>query len=445
MQNDEDKNAVLASTNTEEQSTEVAVQEEATIKATSLQDNQRSLEKRDLSAIIPTTTIEGSEASGVLESKETLLKADGAVVIGNVDNGNLSVVNGVKFPDKIDIDSRKKLKQEQERAKRSSGTKKVNKALTEEGKKAQNITSVIVVVVILILGVFAYYFFNKNTEADFTVKTINIELGESLPTNTLDYVNPANVFKVGIFDFSKWFSKDKGGKGVTVNDMEYSLNTSMVKVDEVGEYTYKVTHSNVTKEGKIIISDTTPPDIELKDVHIMEGGSYTPQSFVSSCKDLSGCRYEYEDDKMANITKPGSYNDGISITAIDPYDNKVTKKVTLIIESREAIRVYNKKDEFNEELGYSLSTTYKVHLSITTNDSKILDYAEYIQEYTFENEGPYRKMYKENEGDKAYSFNDEGRIITKTTRVSSIDNQTITNINDIDAYLKGIGYTEVTE
>ena len=135
MQNDEDKNAVLASTNTEEQSTEVAVQEEATIKATSLQDNQRSLEKRDLSAIIPTTTIEGSEASGVLESKETLLKADGAVVIGNVDNGNLSVVNGVKFPDKIDIDSRKKLKQEQERAKRSSGTKKVNKALTEEGKK----------------------------------------------------------------------------------------------------------------------------------------------------------------------------------------------------------------------------------------------------------------------------------------------------------------------
>ena len=445
MQNEEkNENAVLASTNTEEQATE-PVQVETTLKASSLQDNQKKVEKRDLSAIIPTASIEGSEASGVLESKEKMLKADGAIVIGNVDNGVLSLVDGAKYPDKIDVASRKKLKQEEEKAKRSNGRKKIKKTLSEEGKKAQNITTMIVLVVILLLGLFGYYFFNKNTEADFTVKTVNVELGESLPVATLDYVRPANILKVGAFDFSKIFSKNKGSKSVTVDDMEYSLNTSMVKVDEVGEYTFTVTHAGVTKEGKVIISDTAPPELELKEVRILEGNSYTAQSFVSKCHDLSGCRYEFEDEKMGQYTSPGNYKNEIGIVAIDPYDNKVTQKVTLVIESREAVKKFKKEDSFNADLGYSLSSTYEMHLSIGTNDSKILDFADYTQVYVYQSKEKYDAAHRANEGDKNYNFDDSKLTITKTTRVNIIDNLTSSNLVDITNYLTSRGYTEVTD
>ncbi len=443
MQNDvDDKNAVLASTNTEEPTTQ-PVQEEATIKASSLQDNLKSVERRDLSAIIPQNAIEGSDASGVLESKEKLLKADGAVVIGNVDNGTLSIVNGVRFPDKIDVEARKKYKQEQEKAKRSVGGKKVKKVLTEEGKKAQNTTTIIVLIVIVILGIFAYYFFNKNTEADFTLKTIDVELGDSLPTKTLDYVNPANVFKIGVFDFSKWFSKNKGSNNVTIDDMEYSLNTSMVKVDEVGEYTYTVTHAGVTKEGTIIISDTKPPELELKEVRLLEGDTYTPQKFVAKCHDLSGCSTSFEDEKMASYTKPGNYE--MSIVAIDPYENKDTKKVNLIIESREAIKKYQKVDEYNEELGYSLTTTYEIHLSIGANDKKILDFADLTLVYKYQNRDKYGADFEKNKGDKNYTFDNETPSITKKTKVNMIENLTSANLEDIVEYLTAKGYIEVTE
>ena len=87
MENEKDKETVLASTNPEEtNNTEVN-----TIKAEELKDNISAVEKRDLSAIIPHESIKGEEASDTLLSKETILKSDGAVVIGNIDAEGINI------------------------------------------------------------------------------------------------------------------------------------------------------------------------------------------------------------------------------------------------------------------------------------------------------------------------------------------------------------------
>ena len=96
MQSDDNKDAVLASTNTENGQTPVQ-NKDGIIRAEGLQDKVSAVQKRDLSAIIPEKAMEGSEANLALQSREKILNSDGSVVIGNIDNGNLVLVNGAKY------------------------------------------------------------------------------------------------------------------------------------------------------------------------------------------------------------------------------------------------------------------------------------------------------------------------------------------------------------
>ncbi len=441
MQSDDNKDVVLASTNTvknNEDNTESS--NEGVIKAAELQDKVEVVQKRDLSAIIPQGD-NNSESQDILESKEKVLKSDGSVVIGSIDNDNLTMVEGAKFPDKIDIESRKKEKQDALKAKKNVGVKK-KKTLSEEDKKAQNVTSLIVIVVIILLGLFGYYYFNKTSESDFTVKVINLELGESLPVHTSDYVIPANLFKVGKFDFSSLFKKKNSAKDVSLDDLEYSINTSAVKIDEVGDYTYSVTHEGVTKSSTIHIKDTKAPELKTREVRIMEGSTYSPQSFIVSCHDLSGCGYEYESADMGQFTNPGIYRD-IKIIAKDPYDNKITENVSLIIEAKGDVRTYKKVSEFNQELGYALTSTYEVHLSYANQNVQLLYYANYINEYVYQDEAKYNEDVKKNEGDKLFTFDKKNLKITKEEKVDSIGNLPNSNFDYINEYLIKEGYTEI--
>ncbi len=442
MENEENKETVLASTDTgnNEVVEETNVSElKPTIKATTLQDNLEGSNKRDLSAIIPDKAIQGEKVDETLRSKSDLLNSDGSIVIGNIENDSLVMANGAKFPDKIDIEARKKIKQEALKEKKNVGSKKIKKNLTDEAKKAQNITSLIVIVVLLLLGAFGYYYFNQNTEKDFKTKNIEVELGTSLPVRTLDYVKPANVFKVGIFDFS-WLNKNKSGAKVTVNDLEYSISTSNVKIDEVGEYSYTVTHAGVTKTGTINIIDTTAPKLELKEVRIMEGATYTPQSFITSCVDLSGCRYEYESKDMENITKPGTYRNGIKIVALDPYDNKTVVTTTLVIETKGDVRNYKKVIDYNPENGYSLTSSYELHLSYAAQDVQMLLYANYVEEYVYKDVDKYNEDHKKLTGEKNYSFDDKNMTIKKQEELKSIDGASGSSIDVIHSYLVNNGY-----
>ncbi len=414
MENEKDKE-VLASTNNE-----AVNSEENTIKASELKDNTRAKERRDLSAIIPQESIKGEEASNTLLSKETILKSDGAVVIGNIVEDGVRVVEGVDFPKKIDIESRKKEQQAAIKAKKAPNKKK--KALTEEGKKAQNITTVIVLIVIAFLGAFGYLFVNRKTETDFIPKAVSVELGQSLPVHAKDYVTP--------------------GVG-RVDDLLYSINTSEVRVDEVGDYEYTVTHAGVTKRGTVSIIDTTPPEVKTKELHIIEGSEYTPESFITSCIDLSGCEFVFKDENLANFKEPGLYNkdnNNLIIIVKDPYGNQNEVGVTLYIESSTDIKKYIKELPYDEFLGYELKSSYEVHYSSFTNNS-ILSYAKRVDVYTYQDEARFNEEVKKHEGEKEVTSNRQSKTITITETVTSITNNGGNTPQEVNRFLISQGYT----
>ena len=186
MDNENKKETVLASTNPETNNNEPGV-----IKATELQDNINVTEKKDLSAIIPQESIKGAEASNTLLSRETTLKSDGAVVIGNIEADGIKMIENATFPKEIDIAKRKKEQQESLKIKKNPNKKK--KVLCDEGKKAQNITTIIVLVVIAFLGAFAYFFINRKTDEDFVPKIVTIQLGKTNPLHAKDNVKTGVV------------------------------------------------------------------------------------------------------------------------------------------------------------------------------------------------------------------------------------------------------------
>ena len=414
MDNENKNETVLASTNPETNNNEPGV-----IKATELQDNINVTEKKDLSAIIPQESIKGAEASNTLLSRETTLKSDGAVVIGNIEADGIKMIENATFPKEIDIAKRKKEQQESLKIKKNPNKKK--KVLSDEGKKAQNITTIIVLVVIAFLGAFAYFFINRKTDEDFVPKIVTIELGNPLPLHAKDYVKP------GV------------GK---VDDLLYTINTSEVRVDEVGDYEFTVYHSGTTKRGTVSIVDTTPPKVETKELHIVEGSTYTPESFITKCLDLSGCEYSFKEDNLANFTKSGLYNkdnNNLIIIVKDPFDNKIEVGVTLYIESSSDIKKYKKEVPFNEALGYSLITTYELHFRSFGN-TFILSYADIVSVYSYQSEVVFNSDVQKHEGEKGVSHNSIEKTITITEKTNSITPNGGNTPSEIESYLATQGY-----
>ena len=418
MENEKDKEIVLASTTPEEvNNTEVN-----TIKATELQDNNKTSAKKDLSAIIPKETIKGTEGSDTLISKDAALKSDGAVVIGNIAEDGVKMVEGASFPKEIDIETRKKEQQEALKAKKNPNKKK--KVLSEDGKKAQNITTIIVLVGIAFVVIAGYFIINRKTDADFMPKIVTIELGDSLPLHAEDYVKP------GV------------GK---VDDLLYTINTSEVRIDEVGDYEYTVYHAGTTKRGTVSIVDTTPPKVKTKELHIIEGSTYTPESFITSCIDLSGCEFSFKEESLAEFHEPGLYNkdnNNLIIVVKDPYDNQSEVGVTLYIESSGDIKIYEKEVPYNEELGYSLKTSYEVHFSSFINNS-VLSYAKVVDIYTYQSEEQFNAELKKHEGEKEVTSNKDNKSITITQTVTSITNNSSNTPQEIENYLLSQGYNLV--
>ncbi len=160
----------------------------------------------------------------------------------------------------------------------------------------------LVIVLIAVLGYFLV--FKKYT---FSVRTIELELGETLPTEVEDYLTKK-----------------------VQDPKSYTLDTSGVKVDEVGEYTYTIKHNNITRKGKIKVKDTTPPEFTLKTLTIEEGSlDYYLGDFLETCEDVSApclvtLKNKNDEDKFGKI---GSYD--IDIEIADLYGNKKIAKGNL--------------------------------------------------------------------------------------------------------------------
>ena len=392
--------------------------EQSTITPTMIDNEEigKKNQKKDLSAIIPEQNNQTENTDGiVLESKDKELKSDGAIVIANIVNDDIVMDEKAVLPAQIDIEARKR-----NRANMLKSKKRKNKVeLDDEAKKSQNITSIIVLILICFLGGFAYYIYNRKTLKDFQPLPVTVELGDKLPIRTKNYVKP--------------------GVGNTVDELKYVLNTKDVDIDEVGEYNFTVTFNNITKTGTIKIVDTTAPDLTVKRVVITEGTTYGPESFVDECIDLSGCNYSFEDSKTTEKYRtPGTYN--VYIVATDPYENKTTKKTQLVIEAQGMVKKLVKTEEYSENKGYSLKTTYDLHFS-SFMDNAILYNGYKIEEYQYRNDEKFNEAKTKYTGEANYTIDTKNKTIKyEPDPVSQINNYS--TLDDIVTSLKANGFTE---
>ncbi|HBA37230.1 MAG TPA: hypothetical protein DCY94_00775 [Firmicutes bacterium] len=173
--------------------------------------------------------------------------------------------------------------------------------VTENSHKI-GIIFILVIIVILVCG---YFFVFKKFY--FSVKNIEVELGEKLSMDVKDYLSKS--------------IKDTH---------EFKLDISQVNSLEVGSYNYTITHNGQIRKGKIKIVDTTAPVFTLRELSIEEGTEdFYLGSFLATCEDYSTpCIVTFKNSKdEEKLAKVGKHN--IEIEVADTFGNK--KKATAVL------------------------------------------------------------------------------------------------------------------
>lgn len=157
------------------------------------------------------------------------------------------------------------------------------------------------------------FFHNKNI---LRLNQVTLELGDKVPDDIEIYV-----------------------KNDIDNVNAYELNTVSVSVDEngnideVGEFPFTVKYDSQKKSGKIIVKDTTAPNVRLKQLTVGVDEEFLMSDFIVDCNDLSlPCKVEWEDKKEERLlSEVGTHS--VSLKVSDKYGNSVIKKATLIVSS----------------------------------------------------------------------------------------------------------------
>ena len=401
-----------------EKTPEQSNREVATIMPTMIDEYEDLQKVRDLSSIIPkqNEVVEIKENDISLISKENDLKSDGAITIANIDEQGEAIVKAnFEYPEQIDYIARKEEFERNKNKKRKKAKVKPNKS----AQKFQNGMSLFLLLLMIGLGIFFYIYKTSPTEKDFKPLHVKIELGDKLPLRTSSYV--------------------EAGRG-EVDELLYVLDTSKVTLEEAGDYEFTVTYKGITKTGIITIKDTTAPLLEIKEVSIVEGGTYNAGSFVESCIDWSGCNYSFQDvNTDKKYTSPGTYK--VHVVATDAYQNSVTKQTTLIIEAIGSVKTYVKDSGFLYDAGYSVTEKYELHYDDNGGYSIILS-GKYTQVFTYQDELKYQEARKTYNGEIGYTCNDGDYSITYKKSVNTIGNN-YSQKTDIESYLAREGYKEV--
>lgn len=393
-------------------------EEKVTITPTMIDESEERLEKRrDLSAIIPTfEDLSSNENSVELISQEKALKGDGSIAIGLINaEGEVTLTQNASVPEQIDVEERKKEKQK----KTTKKVKKIKKK-SKTAQKIQNTTSLVSLILIIFLVGFFYWLKNHPTEKDFQPLVVNVEIGDSLPIRKSSYVKP--------------------GVGKELEDeLSYALDLSNVILEETGSYEFSVTYKGITKKGTINIVDTTPPELEIRNVEINEGDSYDASSFVENCKDPSGCNYSFQDSETEKkYTSSGAYI--VYVVATDAFQNSVTKKASLIIESQGDLVSYSKSTSFDFNTGYELTEKYNLRFETYATYSLLLN-GIHEKVFTYQDEEVYERAARTYNGEVNYICDDSKKTITFRESVTTVGSN-YSRLNEIDPYLIREGFSK---
>lgn len=392
-------------------------QEIATIMPTMIDDSEeQTTKKRDISSIIPqNNNYELSENTTSIEliSKDNILKSDGTASIATIDENNeITMKANFSFPEQIDIEKRK----EENKTKSKRKQKKEKITISKAVQKLQNTTSLVSLIIIIALIIIFYFIKNAPTKSDFIPLTVKIELGEKLPIRTKAYVKP--------------------GLG-QVDEMLYAIDTSKVIIEEAGEYEFTVTYQGISKTGKIIIEDTTKPELKTRNVSIIEGETYDAASFVDECKDWSGCNYSFQDiNTTTKYNTPGVYT--VYVVATDAFSNSTTKQASLYIEAEGEIKTYVKETPFDFNTGHLVNEKYELHYRDTPSGN-IMSKGIYSKEFKYQDELKYEQAAKTYNGEPNYTCDDSKLTIIYKNTIYIIGSN-YSRQEDIENYLQKEGY-----
>lgn len=208
-----------------------------------------------------------------------------------------------------------------------------------EGTNPKRVKIICVILVILFIIVVGIYIYIRSTYTLNVKSKVIVELGSEVSNNITDYIDNK------IAD-EKDYTLNL--KGVSISDNKYDL---------VGEYQYKVKYKSITKKGKIVVKDTTPPDVEIEDVKVGIDEKIEPDEFVKSCVDYSRpCNVEVNGTSIEELVQhAGTYT--VNLVISDQYNNKVNKTASLEVKK-----------------GYSRADVIQSDLKIDHIDEKVEDF-----------------------------------------------------------------------
>lgn len=178
-------------------------------------------------------------------------------------------------------------------------------------------------------------------------------------------------------------------------------------IKEVGEYKQFLTWKEQSIPFKIIVQDTNPPLINLKNekVEINVGNTFEVKSYVESCKDLVDGELAFKTEGEVNTNKAGEYK--IKIIATDKNKNTSSKDLMVVVKENKKNEVINENKTNSNTNIISNKKQHKVY------DSKIIQTVlDYNQEYDW---NPNLKIYRDmilNSSDGKIYFVDSGSFAT---------------------------------
>lgn len=207
---------------------------------------------------------------------------------------------------------------------------------------------VICVILLIIFTVAVLSFIYVRKTYTLTVKSkVIVELGSEVSNDIKDYVD------------NKIKSEDDYSinlKGVSIKDNKYDLP---------GEYTFKIKYKSITKKGKLVVKDTTPPNVEVQDVKVGVNEVIEADTFIKSCDDYSKpCIVDVNGEQIEDLVKKeGTHT--VNLVISDQYDNKVTKTASIIVKKN-----YSREEELRSDLKFD-------HINEDVDDFKNVLYIKY--------------------------------------------------------------------
>lgn len=242
----------------------------------------------------------------------------------------------------------------------------------EETNPIKVIFTIIIILGLISGGIWAYY--NYIYERHVKLYSRTFELGTKLPTDIDDYIKSNDNSKYSI-DLSS----------VSVDDKGYLNN--------VGEYSYKVTSDNTTKKGKIYVEDTRSPSVKTQTITVGVDEEFDPSEFILSCDDLSlpcSASYKNKSDEELN-KKVGTYK--VKLIVEDSEGNTTLADAILIVSKDETLEGKKTSDleadkSKIDDLDWDETFTLKLDKAINEESEKYEGFSSLVSsyEYNFSNE-----------------------------------------------------------